>query len=117
MAKPSIARVGVDDERWMAFGRAALTRGISVSAYLGKLVEAELKRREGRTVETITPEMPAPDQAIAALIEVRKAIDELDDLAGRLARLAVAQGVEWSDVASSLHLSPEQAQRAYEPRP
>ena len=113
MAKPQIARVGVDDERWMAFRQAALARGISVSAYLGRLVEAELKRREGRAVATITPEMPAPDQAIAALAEVRDSIDELNDLAGRLARSAIAHGADWSDVASSLRLPPEQARRAY----
>ena len=114
MAKPQIARVGVDDERWMAFRQAALSRGISVSAYLGRLVEAELKRREGRAVATITPEMPASDQAIAALAEVRNSIDELNDLAGRLARSAIAHGAGCSDVASSLRLSPEHARRAYE---
>src|SRR5919106_1083041 len=114
MARPQIARVGVDDERWMAFRQAALSRGISVSAYLGRLVEAELKRREGREVATITPEMPPPDQAIAALAEVRRSIDELDDLAGRLARAAIAHGVDWSDVASSLRLSSERARQAYE---
>src|ERR687898_1880616 len=113
MAKPQIARVGVDDERWMAFRQAALSRGISVSAYLGRLVEAELKRREGRAVGTVTPETPAADQAIAALAEVRASIDELDDLAGRLARSAVAHGADWSDVASSLRLRPEQVRRAY----
>jgi hypothetical protein len=114
MAKPQIARVGVDDQRWMAFRQAALSRGISVSAYLGRLVEAELKRREGRAVATITPEMPAPDQAVTALAEVRESIDELDDLAGRLARSAIAHGADWSDVASSLRLTPEQAQGAYQ---
>ncbi|MGH2963706.1 MAG: hypothetical protein ACRDL3_16160 [Solirubrobacterales bacterium] len=113
MARPQIARVGVDDERWMAFRQAALSRGISVSAYLGRLVEAELKRRKGRAVATIAPEMPAPDQAIAALAEVRASIDELDDLAGRLARSAVAHGAEWSGVASSLRLSADRARRAY----
>jgi hypothetical protein len=117
VAKPQIARVGVEDERWMVFRQAALSRGISVSAYLGRLVEAELKRREGRAVATITPEMPAPDQAIAALAEVRASIDELDDLACRLARSAVAHGAEWSDVASSLRLSPPGARRAYGARP
>jgi hypothetical protein len=116
MAKPQIARVGVDDERWMTFRQAALSRGISVSAYLGRLVEAELKRREGRALATITPEMPAPEQAIAALTEVRDAIDELEDLAGRLARSAIVHGASWSDVASSLRLSAERARRAYESR-
>ena len=117
MGEPQIARVGVDDERWMSFRQAALARGISVSAYLGRLVEAELKRREGRGVATIAPEMPAPDQAIAALAEVRASIDELDELAGRLARSAVAHGADWSDVASSLRLRREQARRAYGARP
>ena len=87
MPKPQIARVGVDDERWMAFRQAALSRGISVSAYLARLVE------------------------------VRASIDELDDLAGRLARSAVAHGADWSDVASSLRLRREQARRAYGARP
>jgi hypothetical protein len=114
MPKPQIARVGVDHERWMAFRQAALSRGISVSAYLGRLVEAELKRRDGRAVARIKPEMPAPDQAIAALAEVRQSIDELDGLAGRLARSAIAHGASWSDVASSLRLSPDRARTAYE---
>ena len=33
-----VARVAVDDETWVAFRQAALARGISVSAYLGKLI-------------------------------------------------------------------------------
>ena len=93
MAKPQIARVGVNDERWMAFRQAALSRGLSVSAYLGRLVDAELKRREGRALATVTPELPAQDQAIGALAEVRNSIDELNDLAGRLARLRSLTGL------------------------
>ena len=97
----------------MAFRQAALTQGISASTYLGRLVESELKRREGRTIATITSEMPESDQAIAALAELRLAIDELELVAGRLARSAVAHGGSWADVASSLRISREQAQRAY----
>lgn len=97
----------------MAFRQAALSRGISVSAYLGRLVEAELKRREGGAVATIAPEMPAADQAIVALAEVRASIDELEDLARRLARSAIAHGGSWEDVASSLRLDARQAERAY----
>ena len=55
-SKRQVSRVAVDDERWMAFRQAALARGISVSAYLGKLVEAELKRRAGRAVAAVKPE-------------------------------------------------------------
>ena len=117
MAKPQIARVGVNDELWMAFRQAALSRGLSVSAYLGRLVDAELKRREGRALATVTPELPAQDQAIGALAEVRNSIDELNDLAGRLARSAIAHGADWSDVGSSLRLSADRARRAYESRP
>src|SRR3954464_15228203 len=101
-AQGQVSRVAVDDERWVAFRQAALTRGISVSAYLGKLVEAELKRRSGRAVAKVEPEAPADDQAIAALAEVRASIAELDQIAGRLARSAVDHGGSWSDAGRGL---------------
>jgi hypothetical protein len=50
---------------------------------------------------------------IAALVDVRAAIDELDDIAGRLARTATAHGASWGDVASSLGLDADQARSAY----
>src|SRR3954466_6348985 len=112
-AQGQVARVAVDDERWVAFRQAALARGISVSAYLGKLVEAELKRRGGRAVAKIEPEAPADDQAIAALGEVRASIDELDQIAARLARAAIEHGGSWSDVAGALRIDPGQAEKAY----
>jgi hypothetical protein len=56
---------------------------------------------------------PEPDQALAVLAEVRASIDELDAIAGRLARSAAMQGASWADVASSLRLRPEQARAAY----
>src|SRR5919198_1940962 len=108
-----VSRVAIDDERWVAFRQAALARGISVSAYLGKLVEAELKRRSGRAVARVEPEAPADEQAIAALAEVRASIAELDQIAGRLARSAVEHGGSWSDVASTLRIDPDRAERAY----
>src|SRR4051794_39154053 len=101
-----VSRVAIDDERWVAFRQAALARGISVSAYLGKLVEAELKRRGGRAVAGVEPEAPANEQAIAALGEVRASIDELDQIAGRLARAAIEDGGSWSDVAGALRIDP-----------
>jgi hypothetical protein len=52
--------------------------------------------------------------AIAALVDVRAAIDEFDDIAGRLARSAIALGATWSEVGSSLRLDPGQAQSAYD---
>ncbi len=62
--------------------------------------------------------MPASDQAVTALDEVRRSIDELDDIAGRLARSAIELGGSWSDVASSLGLAEDAARRAYHrPRP
>jgi hypothetical protein len=79
-----VARVAVSDEQWRGFRQAGLAQGISVSTYLARLVEAELKRRRGRPVAA-----PA-DQAINALAEVRASIDELDKIAGRLARSAIA---------------------------
>jgi hypothetical protein len=113
-ARGQVSRVAIDDETWVLFRQAALARGISVSAYLGKLVEAELKRRAGRAVAKVEPEAPADEQAIAALGEVRESIDELDEIAGRLARSAVEHGGSWSNVASVLRISDSQARSAYE---
>lgn|SRR5215204_920932 len=112
-ARGQVSRVAVDDETWVAFRQAALTRGISVSAYLAKLVEAELKRRAGRAVAGVEPEAPADQQAIAALAEVRASISELDEIAGRLARAAIEHGGSWSDVASTLRIDERQARSAY----
>jgi hypothetical protein len=109
-----LARVAVSAEAWQAFRQVALVRGVSVSRYLGELVEAELERRRGTPVAGLSVEMPQPDQAIAALAEVRRSIDELDQIAGRLARSAVGHGVSWDDVASSLRLTPANARRAFE---
>lgn len=110
------ARVSASAETWQAFRQLALARGVSVAGYLGTLVEAELRRREGRPLARITPGTPEPDQALIALADLRQAIDELDDVAGRLARSAVAHGASWSDVGSSLRLSPESARSAYRDR-
>lgn len=112
-----VAKVAISDEKWVAFRQAALMLGISVSAYLGRLVEAELKRRLGRPLATITADAPAQDQALAALSEVRASIDELEAIAGRLARSATAHGGSWKDVASSLRLTAEAAQAAHEGGP
>ena len=109
-----LARVAVPPETWTAFRQAALAQGISVAAYLGRLVAAEVKRREGREVAGVSLETPEPDQALVALAEVRATIDELDHIAGRLARSAAAHGAPWEDVGSSLRLSAAQARRAYE---
>lgn len=112
-----VSRVAVDDETWMAFRQAALVRGISVSAYLGTLVELELKRRAGRAVAGVEPEAPPDEQAIAALTEVRASIDELDQIAGRLARSAVEHGGSWDDVATALRIGETQARAAYGVKP
>jgi hypothetical protein len=76
-----VARVAVSDEEWRAFRQAGLAQGISVSTYLARLVEAELKRRRGRPVDAVDPEAAPADQAVNALAEVRVSIDELDKIA------------------------------------
>jgi len=111
-----LARVAVTPETWTAFRHAALTQGTSVAAYLGRLVESEVRRREERQVAGIALDAPEPDQALLALAEVRASIDELDLIAGRLARSAAIQGAPWEDIASSLGLSADRARRAYERR-
>jgi len=108
-----LARVGVSAEAWQAFRQLALRRGLSISAYLAKLVESEL-RRHSQTKIAAAPADAAPhDEAIAALEDVRRSIDELDDVAGRLARAAVAHGGSWADVASSLRLRTDVAEKAH----
>src|SRR3954447_9315033 len=111
-SRNQVARVAVDDATWRAFRQAAVVRGISVAAYLGKLVEDELRRRKAGPVDLDT-DQPPTDQALAALAAVRSSIDELDDIAGRLARSAVEHGGSWKDVASSLRLTQRAAQGAY----
>jgi hypothetical protein len=105
--------VAIDDESWRAFRQAALVRGIPVSAYLGKLVESELKRRRATPLATTPEDDPAPDVALDALATVRASIDELDDIAGRLARVAVGAGASWPEVGSALRLKPDVAESAY----
>ena len=112
------ARIAVDDEMWRAFRQAALVRGIPVSVYLARLVEAELGRRSATQVGEVASEAAPRHQAMVALSAVRASIDELDDIAGRLARSAAELGGSWSDVASSLGLAEDAARRAYDrPRP
>jgi hypothetical protein len=53
------------------------------------------------------------DEAIAAMEDVRRSIDELDDVAGRLARAAIAHGGSWADVGSSLRLRADVTKSAY----
>ncbi len=112
-SRNQVARVAVDDETWRRFRQAALARGVTVAAYLGKLVESELRRRKASPLTVGDVEQPEADQALAALAAVRLAIDELDDIAGRLARSAVEHGGSWEDVASSLRLHHAAALQAY----
>jgi hypothetical protein len=108
------ARVAVEAETWRAFRQAALVRGIHVSDYLAKLVEAELKRRALAPAGQITLEASENDQALVSLRAVRAAINELDDIASRLARAAYEQGGSWQDIASSLRVSEDAARREYQ---
>src|SRR4051794_7610610 len=116
-SKQQVARVGIDDGEWRAFRQLALDRGLSVSTYLGKLVEAELRRRKARPARSSEKQLTESDRAIATLADVRSAIDELDAIAGRLARSATAHGASWDDVASSLQLTEKAARDAYAERP
>jgi hypothetical protein len=111
------ARVAVDADTWQAFRQAALVRGIHVTDYLARLVEAELARRAPTTASAVSFAASETDQGLAALRAVRAAIDELDDIAGRLARSAYEHGGSWRDIASSLRLTEEATRRAYDTQP
>lgn len=108
------ARVAVDEATWQEFRQAALARGLPVSVYLGKLVQREVARRRRTAVAGVNPTLPEPDQTLVALEAVRASIDDLDDIAGRLARTAVKQGGSWADVGSSLRMDSGSARTAYE---
>jgi hypothetical protein len=108
------ARIAVDADSWRAFRQAAIVRGIPVSVYRGRLVETELGRRNATDIADVTPDVAPSDQALAALGAVRASIDELDDIAGRLARSANQLGGSWRDIASSLGLAEDAARRAYD---
>jgi hypothetical protein len=112
-ARQQVTRVGVDDATWRTFRQAAFDRGLSVSSYLAKLVQAELRRRKATTVGTVNDPESEVDVAVAALVDIRTAIDELDNIAGRLARSATAQGASWHDVASSLRVTEKAAREAF----
>jgi hypothetical protein len=77
-------------------------------------VQQELGRRDTTRVAGVTPENALADQALVALRSVRVSIDELDDIAGRLARSATELGASWCDVLSSLRLTEQAARRAYD---
>lgn len=77
-------------------------------------MERELGRRAERPLAETGVDTPERDLALTALAEVRASIDELDAIAGRLARSAVAHGGSWRDVGSALRLKPGEARAAYD---
>jgi hypothetical protein len=108
------ARIAVDADTWRQFRQAALVCGIPVSVYLARLVEAELGRRDTSPLADLPADAGPRDEALAALAAVRASIDELDDIAGRLARAATEVGGSWRDIATRLRLTEDAARRAYE---
>ena len=113
-ANHHVARVTASDEAWAAFRQAALAQGTPVSRYLGRLVEAELGRRKPRPVRRVSGKAGDIEDGLAALREVRLAIDELDAIAGRLARETANRGGRWGDIGPALVLRPAAARSAYE---
>jgi len=109
-----VARVTVSDEAWAGFRQVALAQGTPVSRYLGRLVEAELERRKRRPVRRVSSAAGEIEDGLAALREVRLAIDELDAIAGRLARETANRGGRWDDIGPALRLRPDVARSAYQ---
>jgi hypothetical protein len=109
-----VARVTVSNEAWTDFRRIALAQATPVSRYLGRLVEAELERRKPRPVRRVSGKPDEIEDGLAALREVRLAIDELDAIAGRLARETANRGGRWNDIGPALRLRPNVARRAYQ---
>jgi hypothetical protein len=107
------ARVAVDAETWDAFRLLALRRGITISTYIGRMVTSETERQRAPGIERIDPHAPLEDQSLNALDVARGQIDELTDIAGRLARMALDAGSSWESVAQRLRMSPADARRAF----
>jgi len=112
--KYHVARVTVSDDAWVAFRRVAVAQGMPVSRYLGRLVEAELERRKPRPVRRASGVAGEIEDGLAALREVRLATDELDAIAGRLARETANRGGRWGDIGLALRLRPDAARSAYQ---
>ena len=115
--KYHVARVTVSDPAWVTFRRVAVAQGTPVSRYLGRLVEAELERRKPRPVRRVSGKVGEIEDGLAALRDVRLAIDELDAIAGRLARETANRGVRWGDIGPALGLRPDVARSAYQRPP
>jgi hypothetical protein len=77
------------------------------------LLAAQLQRHEIRPVRRVSGTASAIDNGLAALRDVRLAIDELDAIAGRLARETVKRGGRCDDVGAALRLRPDAARTAY----
>ena len=112
-----VARVTVSDAAWATFRQVALAQGMPVSRYLGRLVEAELERRKPRPVRRVPGVAGEIQDGLAALREVRLAIDEPDAIAGRLARETANRGGRWDDIGPALRLRPDAARSAYQRPP
>src|SRR3954447_25765867 len=112
-ARYHVSRITLPDESWAAFRQVALAQGAPVSRYLGRLVEAELERRETRPVRRVSGKTGEVEDGLAALREVRLAIDELDAIAGRLARETANRGGMWGDIGGALRMRPDAARDAY----
>ena len=112
-----VARVTVSDEAWATFRQVAVAQGTPVSRYLGRLVEAELQRRKPRPVRRVSGVAGEIQDGLAALREVRLAIDELEAIAGRLARETANRGGRWGDIGPALGLRPDVARSAYQRPP
>jgi hypothetical protein len=76
-------------------------------------VAAETKRRHAPAVQQIDPHAPLEDQSLDSLTAVREHIDELTEIAGRLARMATDAGCSWERVGQRLRMSPPDARRAF----
>ena len=97
----------------MAFRQAASPKAFRSPPTSAGSSSGEVHRRTDRKVAGVSLDAPEPDQALAALAVLSASIDELDQIAGRLARSATAHGASWGDIGSSLRLNAQQAREAF----
>ena len=91
------ARVAVDGDSWQAFRQAALVRGIHVSDYLAKLVQAELARRAPTSASEVSLAASEADQGLACLRALAASLWDVDVIFVATVGALAAAMVGWTE--------------------
>ena len=96
---------------WLTRAARALSATVLISRPLGR---GRARAPQASTGAWRLGRRSEIEDGLAALREVRLAIDELDAIAGRLARETANRGGRWDDIGPALRLRPDVARSAYQ---